>query len=310
MVSGTVFSKEDGLPLIGASIFYDGTTIGTVTDDNGYFTLKAKGRLNNTLVVQYLGYETIYLDNLGSAKVRIGMEEKATQLEGVVLETDIWSRRKKERIFIREFLGEYHNCEILNVDDVKLYYKRSDKTLYAFSDKPIKILNKRLHYEIVYHLNGFETKFKDNSGTDVSVLSTYFSGVSKFTDQKPNFDSNKITNLRNGEFKDSVFHFFRAMYQSTIEEEGFELYDRKGFPIKVEQAYDMKMEDGLMVVVQNYNKVVIKHGKERSFITSIENPFAIDIHGVFYPPKRILIGGAMSKKRVGQMLPSNFEIRQ
>ena len=38
-VTGTVISEEDGLPVVGASILVKGTTIGTVTDMDGKFTL-------------------------------------------------------------------------------------------------------------------------------------------------------------------------------------------------------------------------------------------------------------------------------
>ncbi|TDB09698.1 hypothetical protein E1I95_25540 [Phocaeicola dorei] len=38
-VTGTVISEEDGLPVVGASILVKGTTVGTVTDMDGKFTL-------------------------------------------------------------------------------------------------------------------------------------------------------------------------------------------------------------------------------------------------------------------------------
>ena len=41
-VTGTVISEEDGLPVVGASILVKGTTVGTVTDMDGKFTLSIK----------------------------------------------------------------------------------------------------------------------------------------------------------------------------------------------------------------------------------------------------------------------------
>ena len=38
-VTGHVTSDEDGLPVVGASILVKGTTVGTVTDIDGNFTL-------------------------------------------------------------------------------------------------------------------------------------------------------------------------------------------------------------------------------------------------------------------------------
>ena len=38
-VTGHVTSDEDGLPVVGASVLVEGTTVGTVTDIDGNFTL-------------------------------------------------------------------------------------------------------------------------------------------------------------------------------------------------------------------------------------------------------------------------------
>lgn len=38
-VTGNVTSEEDGLPVVGASVLVKGTTVGTVTDIDGNFTL-------------------------------------------------------------------------------------------------------------------------------------------------------------------------------------------------------------------------------------------------------------------------------
>lgn len=38
-VTGNVMSEEDGLPVVGASVLVKGTTVGTVTDIDGNFTI-------------------------------------------------------------------------------------------------------------------------------------------------------------------------------------------------------------------------------------------------------------------------------
>ena len=55
-ISGTV-TDPDGSPLIGASVLVKGTSVGTVTDFNGHFSLNVpEGQ--NTIVISYTGYET------------------------------------------------------------------------------------------------------------------------------------------------------------------------------------------------------------------------------------------------------------
>ena len=54
-VKGQVTSADDGLPIIGASVFVQGTNLGTVTDSEGYYTLKNVPANAANLVVSYIG---------------------------------------------------------------------------------------------------------------------------------------------------------------------------------------------------------------------------------------------------------------
>ena len=55
-VTGVVTSKDDGQPVIGASILVKGTKNGTITDFDGVYTINVdKGK---TLVVSYVGMKT------------------------------------------------------------------------------------------------------------------------------------------------------------------------------------------------------------------------------------------------------------
>ncbi|MGN0057129.1 MAG: carboxypeptidase-like regulatory domain-containing protein, partial [Phocaeicola plebeius] len=54
-VTGTVISEEDGLPVVGASILVKGTTIGTVTDMDGKFTLTNVPSSAQTLMISFIG---------------------------------------------------------------------------------------------------------------------------------------------------------------------------------------------------------------------------------------------------------------
>ena len=56
-VSGTVTSAEDGLPVIGASVFVQGTNNGVITDADGHYTLR-NVPANGVLVFSCIGRET------------------------------------------------------------------------------------------------------------------------------------------------------------------------------------------------------------------------------------------------------------
>lgn len=55
-VSGTVISGTDNYPIVGANILVKGTTIGNITNVDGYFAFEAPA--GSTLVISYIGYQT------------------------------------------------------------------------------------------------------------------------------------------------------------------------------------------------------------------------------------------------------------
>lgn len=57
-VTGVVTSAEDGEPIVGASVLVKGTTVGTVTDLDGKFTLTGIPSSAKTLTVSYVGMRT------------------------------------------------------------------------------------------------------------------------------------------------------------------------------------------------------------------------------------------------------------
>ena len=81
-VTGTVYSQEDGQPIIGAAVKVDGTSTGMLTDVNGKFTLSLpEGK--TTLTISYLGYEaqTVQAKN----NMRVFLKADAATLDEVVV---------------------------------------------------------------------------------------------------------------------------------------------------------------------------------------------------------------------------------
>lgn len=60
-VSGKVVSQEDGEPIIGASVIFEGTNVGTVTDIDGAFNFLSVPRGAKRLKVSYIGMRTAYV---------------------------------------------------------------------------------------------------------------------------------------------------------------------------------------------------------------------------------------------------------
>jgi len=82
-VTGTVTSKEDGLPIIGASILEKGTTNGTITNYNGIYTISVP--LGATLVFSYVGMEKVERKVTSADRIDVVMTPTAIAIEEVVV---------------------------------------------------------------------------------------------------------------------------------------------------------------------------------------------------------------------------------
>ncbi len=89
-------SDETGEPLIGVSVKIQGTTIGTITDLNGNYTLEVTGD-KPILEFSYIGYKTITLSVVGAKSFNIVMKEDSQQLGEVVI-TAMGIERKSESL--------------------------------------------------------------------------------------------------------------------------------------------------------------------------------------------------------------------
>ena len=91
-VSGYVYSQENNIksPLVGASVYWENSTSGIVSNDDGYFAL-AHNPENTVLVISYLGFKTIKLTS-GFDKLTevILIPDDAAALKGVTI-----SQRRK-----------------------------------------------------------------------------------------------------------------------------------------------------------------------------------------------------------------------
>ena len=83
IIKGKVTDPK-GEPLIGASVMYKGTNIGTVTDVNGEFSLLKKAE-NKQLTAQYIGYAPVEVPVDTSRTMLIAMNEDQKGLSEVVV---------------------------------------------------------------------------------------------------------------------------------------------------------------------------------------------------------------------------------
>ena len=81
-ITGTILD-ETGEPIIGANVVQKGTTNGIMTDLDGTFSLNVPN--NATLVVSFIGYNSMEVNVTGKSKITVTLKEDTQKLEEVVV---------------------------------------------------------------------------------------------------------------------------------------------------------------------------------------------------------------------------------
>lgn len=106
-VTGTVTAKEDGLPIIGASIVDKGTKNGTVTNFDGVYTISVSS--GTTLVFSYVGMEKQEKKVAASTTLNVVLSTSAIAIDEVVV-TAMGVKQEKKKL---NFAVQSMNSEAL-----------------------------------------------------------------------------------------------------------------------------------------------------------------------------------------------------
>ena len=112
IVTGTV-EDADG-PLIGASVLVKGTTVGTITDMDGQFSIEAK--VGDELEFSYMGYNSQSIQVTGEP-IRITMSENTEVLSEVVVTA---MGIKRDRKALGYEVGEVKGEELVKAKEVNV----------------------------------------------------------------------------------------------------------------------------------------------------------------------------------------------
>jgi len=222
IITGKVLDQSTQLPLAGGSVFCQNTTIGTITNSEGNFTL----RLPNggyDLIVSYTGYETFSQrinDENASSPLLIELKKQDKSLEEVAVVgsnevADGWA--KYGQFFLDNFIGTTPNassCKLENSDSLRfLYYKKRNKLkIQAKSD--LVIVNNSLGYKIRYQLDSFVHEYSNGIST--------FSGYPLFEELNGTDSQKTVWNMNRAKaYNGSRMHFMRSWYDSSLTRQGF-----------------------------------------------------------------------------------------
>lgn len=310
-ISGYVLEQTTKQPLEGVSVFFDGTSIGTITNENGFFEISTEKTISASLVISYIGYKTQIFKSSSGSLGTIFLEENTVQLREVVLTPDTWSREKKLTIFKREFLGTTTAalyCKIVNEEAIRLYYNKENNTLYAYAEVPIQVINKYLGYKIAYNLHDFEVNFGDVSKKLNSSIWSYTAGTLFFSELNSKRVKKKYIQQREKTYFGSTLHFMRSLSHKRLSEEKFQIFKEK-FQVAPYSEFELSFDKGITEIKQTTESLTILYdGIEQSALQIYGEHFYIDDFGNHSPAQNVFFGGVLGQQRVGNMLPLDYTI--
>lgn len=329
-VTGRVVDSATQEPMYRASVFCQGTTLGTSTDKEGYFEIPLRNG-GYDLTISYAGYHAQLIRVNESRTLSIALVKKDNALSEVIIKSsnevaDGWE--KYGDFFKKNFIGESavaKTCEIRNPEALRfLFYKKSNR-LKVLADEPLQLIHPSLGYEIRYQLDSF-----------VYLYNTQFvlyRGYSFYTELEGD-DSTRTVWRKNRQaaYEGSRLQFMHNYYDSTLLENGWvidlldEQDDKKfrkidpydtlfyymldstdeieiDFPRKISVTYKKKSPE------PDYLKSM-KLPKGTPYLISyidLTHPIAIRPNGYFYNQSDWIQQGYWVWKNVGDQLPGDYE---
>ena len=113
-VKGKIIDINSQLPLAGANIIIKSTSIGTISDDDGYFSIKDIPNGNYSITVSYIGYKTVYLSDVWVRPnaydfLNVKLEQSIIQIDDITVE---------ENFFKKSLVNEFQSVSF-NRDDMR-----------------------------------------------------------------------------------------------------------------------------------------------------------------------------------------------
>lgn len=331
-VSGKVVDAESKAPLSSASVYCQNTTIGTITNKEGEFSLSLKSG-GYELIISYTGYQTqrLQIAHSDSHLVAIALAKEEKSLGEVIITTsnevkDGWE--KYGDFFLDHFIGATPNAAhttLLNPEVLKFYFLKRSNKLRVLATQPLQIENKALGYNLRYQLDSFIYYYNTNINS--------YRGFCFYSEMEGD-DSLKNVWASNREkaYYGSKLHFMRSYYDSAVAEEGFHIdmldedNDKKFNTVTniYDTLYYGALDSTLQVEIGYPRKIRIIYSKQKpepEYLRQFKLPknvsiqisyidmtdaIAITANGYYYDQKDWINQGYWSWKNLADQLPYDY----
>ena len=208
-IDGRIVDKTTSEPLVGVNIFFSKTTLGTTSDENGFFTLSKIPGGQYELIVSMIGYEVERESMIIKASENLTVNFRLTPQAILMNEINVTAKKDRQwdknyGIFKRSFLGTGKNgeaCRIIN--EYVLSFNKYETTFSAKASQPLIIENPELGYKITYILYDF---VKDADEVQYSGDIFFEEEVSSSKKQSKQWNKN-----RQKAYKGSLRHFLNTL---------------------------------------------------------------------------------------------------
>jgi hypothetical protein len=336
-LTGQVVDQESGLPIEDVTVYMNGTTTGTTTDQNGRFSLK-DFNLPCELILSHVSYQIQqkHLQDPGKlSNLSFTLEKRFVRLEEATVVTTS-TRTVYLEYFKSWFLGENYKeqkAEILN-DSILVFSIYDSLQFSVDATAPIVVNLPITGYILKVDLLHFHLLYKEElEAYHCSILGYYL-----FNPLEPGSrrEQRKIARARVNNFYNSSMHFCRSLYHSQLAGNGYVFENacppRKEnayskdyrFDIKAEYSTDTYGNEQLVLTHSSCKNFLITYHEnarkrpvdltylntERSTFHYSNLSFLADTVRILktgrIPENTLIFGGSIGEKRIAYMLPDNY----
>lgn len=336
VLRGQIIDQNTGEPLSAASIVAQNTTVGTLTDSSGFFRLRLPAG-GYKLTISYTGYQAKELhvnQNSAGEEIIVTLEPHNKPLDEVSVVLDLELKDGWEdygQYFIENFIGRTNfskACIIRNPEVLKFYLFKRRRTLKVMAKEPLVVENFALGYILKFSIDSFVSNF--------GTRTTMFVGYPVFEEMNgtPEQVSMWVQN-RKSIYKGSALHFMRTLYNRQLAEEGYELKFILKTPteeifLSVKDLYGAlnfdKDASGTVNIRPFQQEVAVIYHRDApeisyllieptanhlfqisTFVFDPEIPIKVEKNGYFYPQTEVFTNGYLGFKKIGDMLPYDYE---
>ena len=310
VIKGTILDIKTKSTVYSASVYFNGTSVGTLSDEKGNFQLDiSKYHPSMPLTISAIGYYSVTLTDFSTVKPNlVYMNPKLFELNEVVVNAKFHGLERSENltIFRNEFLGttgNAMNCKITNEDDIRFKYSLDKDTLRAFATKPILIDNKALGYKITYYLDKFE--YDKQSKSFIFKGNIIFREDSTIKVTKKQYFERK----RKLAYLGSRIHFFRSLWINDLNSAGFTVRNSANEIISYEKIVFQKDNHTKYLKYPGGLGISYYTKQPTSFIVFLKESVFFDPNG-YFESDGIIWEGEIARQRIADLVPYDYSFKE